>query len=154
MSEATRFAVVSPYLANWLLSQVPAEAWRRAVEGGRLSGSEVTVRDLVQGRAQLQAAAEQWRSVLEDGGGSSFAAETEGAKHGPDERRSECSPLEPASTGWVGSSQAGRLLGASPQWAGRLARRGVLRGRLEGGRWLIEKDSVVEYLHRKGRQAG
>lgn len=152
MSEATRSAVVSPYLANWLLAKVPAEVWRWAVEGGRLSDSESTVRDLVQGRAQLEAATTQWRSVLESGVG--FADETVEAKQALGGRESGCPPFDPASTGQFDSSQVAELVGASPQWVGKLAKRGVLRGRLEGRRWLIERDSVAEYLNEKGREVG
>jgi excisionase family DNA binding protein len=69
--------------------------------------------------------------------------------------------VEPASTCACGSgraccvivAEASGLLDCSPSWVRFLARRGVLQATRAGRDWLIDRASLEDYRHGKGRAA-
>lgn len=150
MREAPRYAAVPPYVANWLLGKVPPQVWREAIVAAQVNAPPGLSRDLERARDQLQASADQWMSMLQQRSG--FPKETPGAQQVDPEGKSECSSSDPA--GSLSSSEAADLLGVTRQYIGQLVNRGALRGRLVGGRWLIDAASVVELKHTKEQADG
>ncbi len=137
-----RFAVVSPYVANLLLKQLPRSGWdsqrrRHAAMMLRSGGYPDLADQLEESFDQLKASAAEFLLDLSTTGAAPVASvdgsdETEmaavGASSGHDE---------------VTTQQAARVLGVSARRITQLVADGSLVGRKVGRSWLVDGGSVM-----------
>lgn len=144
MVDPPRFAVVSPYVAQWVLrhagigsSEVrTTSAWLRSVGRSDLAAQ------LVDGRAQLEASAEQHRAAQVPLVPLNGTARPVIARSGAESVMEEVTVLV-----------AAELLGCSPGLVRRLCRSGQLSARQHGRPWLIQRTSVQDLIEAKGHAA-
>jgi len=140
MSEPTRFAVLLPYAARWLLNrlhgaEIDSGTVRLDAFMARQGGYESQARSIEEGWRQLQAAAAQaapHQPVAEpiSAGGN---AEVTIAEIGPGLDHE------------LSTGAAGDALGLTARRVRQLVTNGSLRGRRVGVEWLVDADSVRLY---------
>ena len=135
---ATRFAVLTPYAAAWMINRlrrsgVNSAAVRRDVEMYRSAGALHEAEHLARAWAQLRAAAGELPPAAANGSTKVDHAETvEESKH--DE---------------ITTSQAADLLRCTARRVRQLVEDGKLDGRRVGRAWLVDRQMVEDLARRR-----
>lgn len=129
-----RFAVLPPFVSQWLLNRLEGGATFRAGQAWALQqGHPELARDLGHAFAQLQASAEYFEPPPSAGGSAEVPSMGERAD-------SECPPRD-----WWPTRKVAVELRVSSRQVRYLIEQERLTATLVGGRWLVDPKSVADY---------
>lgn len=149
--DAPRYAVLSPYVANWLMLEMATGATvtkalaRNHALWLQASGFPQLAREMVVGWSQIEASAMQWREreAVQPRGQAGASAARPISVRGSDRAEIDGGGGGSFMKADITTKEAAEMLGLkSERRVGQLLARGDLDGRKVGGSWRVSRASV------------
>jgi hypothetical protein len=130
-------APIPPFVAAFIMRQIPREKWDAAIAGARATNPELASQ-LAQAATYLRDGSRWWRDRVMAVTSDSGSAEAQVAEAAADSERPDS----------LDTAAVGRRLGCSSRWVCQLIEGEHLRAHKVGRSWAVDPRSVEEYQMR------